>query len=184
MVPHRFPGTPEDLEAEARLRRLRSDRIVQACVQGLEPTASVLEIGVGSGVLLAEFARRGYRVGGVDIRPDMIEAARRRLPNAELILAPANALPFRPQSFDLVLFGLVFHELEDRVGALRQARRVAKRRVAVLEWPYESGEFGPPLDHRLPRETVLAEFAGAGLSPVTSERVGALVLYFSEATTS
>ncbi len=180
MVPHRFPGTPEDLEAEARLRRLRPDHIVRACVKGLEPTASVLEVGVGSGVLLAEFARRGYRVGGVDIRADMIEATRRRLPNAELAVAPANALPFQRQRFDLVLFGLVFHELEDRRSALLEARRVARRRVAVLEWPYESGEFGPPLDHRLPPETVLAEFAGAGLSPVMSERVGELVLYFSE----
>ena len=58
-------------------------------------------------------------------------------------------LPFPLASFDLVFFGLVLHEADDLTQALREAHRTVLNRVAVLEWPYEAGEFGPPLGHRL-----------------------------------
>ncbi len=50
--------------------------------------------------------------------------------------------------------GLVLHETDDAAQALAEARRVARLRVAVLEWPYRDDEMGPPLAHRLSAEAV------------------------------
>ena len=41
--------------------------------------SSVLEIGIGTGKLLAELAGRGEKVIGVDHSPAMLEEARRRI---------------------------------------------------------------------------------------------------------
>ena len=52
--------------------------------------------------------------------------------------------------FNLVFFGLVLHESDEPLKVLQEARRVARQRVCILEWPYRDNEsFGPPLAHRL-----------------------------------
>lgn len=43
----------------------------------------------------------------------------------------------------------MLHEADDLTVALREARRVARQRVVIAEWPYETADFGPPLAHRL-----------------------------------
>ena len=45
--------------------------------------------------------------------------------------------------------GLVLHESDEPLKALQEARRVARKRVCILEWSYLQSEFGPPLAHRL-----------------------------------
>lgn len=65
---------------------------------------SVLEPACGSGRLVAELARRGYRVTGFDISEHMLRYARRRLKRrklaANLLNAPMQSF-MQPESFDL-----------------------------------------------------------------------------------
>ena len=72
------------------------------------PGKSVLEIGVGNGVLVWQYAHLARWVVGID--PDkakLEEACRNRPPSGSgtsLIQAKAEILPFAPGAFNIVLF--------------------------------------------------------------------------------
>jgi ubiquinone/menaquinone biosynthesis C-methylase UbiE len=70
---------------------------------GVVAGTRVLEVGCGLGDLAAAAARRGAAVTGTDLAEGMLEAARRRHPELELVLADAEALPFDDGRFDVVL---------------------------------------------------------------------------------
>ena len=67
----------------------------------------VLELGFGTGALLAEMGRRQWDVVGLEMSPQMQRVAARRLRGAGLDLprvrADAAALPFRSRTFDTVV---------------------------------------------------------------------------------
>ena len=76
-----------------------------------------------------------------------------------------------------MFLGHVLHETDDPVRALAEARRVARLRVAVLEWPYQDEEQGPPLAHRLQPEQIRAFALDAGLTSVESLLLSHMALY-------
>jgi ubiquinone/menaquinone biosynthesis C-methylase UbiE len=83
----------------------------------------VLDVGCGTGTLVAELASLGVRAFGVDTSAEMLEVARRKAPRAGLKLAEAERLPFKDASFDRVTFVLSVH-LVDRPRAFAETRRV------------------------------------------------------------
>jgi|SRR5579859_5500787 len=150
---HRYPGSVDALRSPQRVALLEVSRVVDLCLEGIV-VETVLDVGVGAGVFAEEFVQRGLRLTGIDVNPEMVEAARRYVPNAAYVEAPADTLPFEDDTFDLVFLGHVLHEVPDPTRALLEARRVAGIRVAVLEWPHRAEEYGPPLEHRLRDEEV------------------------------
>ena len=109
----------------------------------LEPGERVLDVGCGTGSL-ALAARRAVgtagRVAGVDPSPEMIGRARGKARRAKLAIdfleAPAQALPFEPATFDVVLSTLVLHQLppanlHDAVGELIRVLRPGGRLLLV-----------------------------------------------------
>ncbi|NDJ86942.1 MAG: class I SAM-dependent methyltransferase, partial [Chloroflexi bacterium] len=154
MTERRFAGKIESLHAPERIALLEIERVVDHCLEGITG-GSTLDVGTGGGLFAKAFAQRGAQVAGVDISPEMLAAARSFLPEGDFRQAPAEALPFADDSFDLVFMGHVFHEVDDYVKALKEARRVSFNRIAILEWPYREHKHGPPLDHRLqPRQII------------------------------
>jgi len=128
--------------------------------------ASVLDVGTGAGVFAQVFAERSLQVTGIDPNRELLEMARSAVPAGNFIEATAEALPFADASFDLVFLAHVLHETDDPEAALREARRVARRRVAILEWPYRSEDKGPPLEHRLKPERIAEAAQRAGFTAV------------------
>lgn len=173
---HRYGGTAEGLRSPERLALLEVGRVADMCLDGIA-TTSVLDVGVGSGVFAEEFARRGLSVTGVDVNPEMIEATRGYVPQGTFLEAPADALPFADGAFDLVYLGHVLHEVPDPVRALAEARRVARVRVAVLEWPYAAEEHGPPLEHRLRDEAIQGFARDAGFTQIEHHMLAHMSLY-------
>lgn len=90
--------------------------------------ASVLEIGIGTGGLLADLAERSSRVIGVDHSPAMLEEARRRLEsgvtNVELRLGEMTHLPLSDGSVGCVVANMVLHHAADPAAVLAEIRRV------------------------------------------------------------
>jgi ubiquinone/menaquinone biosynthesis C-methylase UbiE len=64
----------------------------------------------------------------------MVQLARERNPEAEVVLASAEELPFPDGSFTAVAMSIVFFFLDDPVAVLRECRRVLRPggRLAVF----------------------------------------------------
>jgi 23S rRNA (guanine745-N1)-methyltransferase len=103
------PGDTAD--AVAGRRRLHDLGVTQALLDAIENLAApvrgdvVLDAGCGDGSYLGTLAQKiGFDAHGVDISTAAIDAAARRYPTCEWIVANADlALPFADRSFSLVL---------------------------------------------------------------------------------
>jgi ubiquinone/menaquinone biosynthesis C-methylase UbiE len=173
---HRFDGTAERLRSPKRLRRLEPDRVAAASTEGAS-LLSVLDVGTGTGVFAEAFARLGIAASGIDIRADLLAVAREHLPSGDFVQGRAEKLPFADDSFDLVFLGHVLHEAVDPLEALKEARRVARVRVVVLEWPYRDGSHGPPKAHRLKPQRIVQLAEDAGLIDSHRHRLSHADLY-------
>lgn len=92
----------------------------------------VADIGCGSGSWLLEFLQWGADprdVAGIDLMPERLERARRKLPLADLRQGNAAALPWESESFDLVSQFVVFTSILE--GGLKKA--VATEMLRVLK---------------------------------------------------
>lgn len=86
--------------------------------------ARVLDVGCGSGVLLARMQTLGWQVEGVEIDPDGVKAARRRgVPVREGTLEDQN---FPENHFDAVHSAHVIEHVYDPLSLLRECRRILK----------------------------------------------------------
>ena len=83
----------------------------------------VLDLGCGSGLDLRRYGP-GKPIVAMD--PDLanLRAARRRAPSVPLVQARAEALPFKPGTFDTVGSSLVLCSVDDPPAALAEVRRV------------------------------------------------------------
>jgi ubiquinone/menaquinone biosynthesis C-methylase UbiE len=155
----RFHGGADCLRSPERMALIEVERVVALSTEGLA-LKSMLDVGTGTAIFAEAFSTRGLQVTGIDTNFKLLEVARGRVPHGDFLEASAEKIPFDEASFDLVFLGHVLHETDDPLKALKEARRVAKKRVAVLEWPYrEEEKFGPPMEHRLKPE-VIEELAG------------------------
>ena len=150
-----FSGNADRLRAPERVALLEVDRVVDTSLEGLD-AKHALDVGTGSGIFAEVLARRGLAVAGIDPNQEMVALARGHVPGGDFRQASAEAIPYPDDSFDLVFLGHVLHETDDALGALKEAHRVAAKRVAVLEWPYLQEEKGPPLAHRLEPDKIIA----------------------------
>lgn len=103
------------------------------------PGTRVLDVACGTGILARELAARvgpSGSVTGLDLLPGMLEVAKQIAPNIEWEQGTAQDLPFRDQSFDVVVsqFGLMF--FPDRTKSLREMLRVLAPggHLAVAVW--------------------------------------------------
>jgi ubiquinone/menaquinone biosynthesis C-methylase UbiE len=172
----RFHADASRLRAPARLALLEVERVVNLAGDDLS-VATVLDVGTGTGVFAGAFADAGGRVTGIDPDPALLELARGFVPAAAFTSGTAEHLPFADDSFDLVFLGHVLHETDDPGRALEEARRVAAKRVAVLEWPDIAEEAGPPRGHRLASSRVLELAAAAGFSSTRHMRLTHMDFY-------
>lgn len=96
----------------------------------LVPTGGVLvEIGSGSGALLADLGRRAEQLIAVDHSPAMLELARQRvaaegLDSVELRLGEMSHLPLADGLADGVVLNMVLHHAADPLAVLKEVRRV------------------------------------------------------------
>lgn len=97
------------------------------------PDATVLEIGCGTGDLLA--ATKPAHGLGLDLSPGMIEIARRRHPELEFVVADAETLDapeLRARTFDYIIMSDVVGSIPDVWSAFRALRRVCNPGTRVI----------------------------------------------------
>lgn len=179
MPDKRFHDKIEKLRDPQRVARFEMERVLAACLEGVR-AKSVLDVGTGSGLFAEAFFKQGLDVTGTDVNPAMIAAAQTFVPEARFETAPAERQPFDDQSFDVVFMACVFHEVDDQVQTLSEARRLAVKRIAILEYPYREQPFGPPMHHRLTVEQVKDFALQAGLKTVHVAELEDVILYLMD----
>jgi SAM-dependent methyltransferase len=107
--------------------REEDPRIAAAIHAALGDARTVLNVGAGSG----SYEPRDREVTAVE--PSGVMRAQRPPDAAPCIDARAEALPFEDGSFDATMAVLSDHHWEDRLGGLRELRRVGRRAV-VFQW--------------------------------------------------
>jgi SAM-dependent methyltransferase len=87
----------------------------------------VLEIGCGTGSDLLQFAKHGAKAVGIDVTPEHIRLANRRVGNAaRLLRASATLLPFSDNSFDYVYSHGVVHHIDHPRSVVTEIFRVLR----------------------------------------------------------
>ncbi|MGB9876962.1 MAG: class I SAM-dependent methyltransferase [bacterium] len=102
--------------------------IVRAALKGVK-IDKVLDVGCGTGGNLSLF--NGFVVG-VDVSMKALSLARRRKKDALLCLGQAENLPFKDNSFDLVLALDLLEHLPDDMKGLSEMHRVLKKGGSLL----------------------------------------------------
>ncbi|HUZ20309.1 MAG TPA: class I SAM-dependent methyltransferase [Acidimicrobiales bacterium] len=104
-----------------------------AVLAALGPLAGrrVLEVGCGTGRLLAEMTERGAMAIGLDREPAMAELATRRT-RAPVLRADAGALPFPEASLDAVVAVALLEFVADPAGVMAELCRVTRPEGRVV----------------------------------------------------
>ncbi|MEK9175438.1 MAG: class I SAM-dependent methyltransferase [Patescibacteria group bacterium] len=101
-------------------------------VLDIEPNfkGDILEAGVGQGVVLDNITHRGdkniHSLTGIDLSDRLLEMARILLPQAAILKADIERMPFDDASFDFVIMVDTFQYLQDFESALCEVRRVLR----------------------------------------------------------
>lgn len=92
---------------------------------------TAVDLGCGTGAVLARFRRRAERIIGVDGAAAMLDLCRKRFSAQEfeggsvsLRIGELSHLPLRDQEADFASLNLVLHHLADPAGGLAEIRRI------------------------------------------------------------
>lgn len=117
---------------------------------------TVLDYGCGLGDNSVLLASRGARVVGVDISPELIELARKRLKvhdlseNAEFRVGSAHKLPLEDESIDVVFGMAILHHLDLRLASAEVFRVLKKGGRAIFLEPVRNSKFVKFVRHLIP----------------------------------
>jgi predicted methyltransferase len=171
---HRFENAEQwakEFDDPARDAWQRPAEVVAAL--RISPGTTVADVGAGTGYFLPYLSRavgpKG-RVLALDIEPDMVRymkerAAREGLGNVEPKLVPLDDAQLPAGGVDRVLIVDTWHHIDGRAayaGRLRAALAPGGA-VFVVDFKLDAAH-GPPREHRLSAEQVVAELGQGGLS--------------------
>ena len=116
--------------------------------------AKILDIACGTGSQSVAFARRGFSVVGVDLSPDMLRHAKRKIrPGYKLkfICADATNTRYPDSTFDASCLSFGLHDMPEAVGMriLREMIRTTKRNGQILIVDYAKPNTG--IGSRIPK---------------------------------
>jgi len=115
----------------------------------IDPSLRILDVGCGPGDLSIRLSQKCHEVWGVDLTPEMIELAEKKVecePAAGNIFfqqADACELPFDDHCFDTVLTVNALQTMEEPQLALAEMRRVLRPGGELLLITYCHGESSP-----------------------------------------
>ncbi len=169
---------------EIRTLYIDEDEVERALERLLPPGSigDLLDIGTGTGRILARLGPHVTRAVGVDLSPEMLNIARlalveARLSNCRVQRADMYKLPMPDGSFDAVTFHQVLHYAADPPAAIAEAARVLRPggRMVIADFaPHGQQSLATDHAHRwlgLADEDVARWLRAAGLAPAAPVRL-------------
>jgi SAM-dependent methyltransferase len=159
-------------EAMSFWARSRAELIVWALRQYFPAAGSFLEVGCGTGIVLAAIreALPALRISGGDPYRPALEVAK-TMDGVELLQLNALRLPFEDE-FDVIGLFDVLEHVDDDEAVLREARRAARRGGGVVltvpqhRWLWSAADDWALHRRRYTRAQLAAKLEGAGFEIV------------------
>lgn len=174
-------GTRHCFHDEKERRRWQNPEAVLRDI-GLSPGFTLVDVGCGDGFFALPAARfvgeKGivYALDGNDDAIDRLnkKAVMQGLRNLRCEVGEAEETVLCEGCADVVFFGIVFHDFEDPVKVLMNAKRMLKAtgRLVDLDWKKESMELGPPLGIRFSEEEAVRLIESVGFRVETVKETG------------
>ncbi len=143
---------------------------------GLEPGTRAADLGAGSGYFTIEMAKVIGDAGvitAVDILDPALETIRSRatlsgIKNIQLVRANLEVLGstfLADDSQNFVLLANVLFQNDQKVGIIKEAKRILKPglKLVIIDWEKGTGGLGPPDEYRTPKDSILALASQEGL---------------------
>ncbi|CAB4556312.1 MAG: methyltransferase domain-containing protein [Actinobacteria bacterium] len=112
----------------------RFEEVTGTLARLLEPGASFLDVGCGTGEYVRWAADRGAgATNGVDLAEEYCERTRALVPTARVERCDASALPFADQEVDVVLCSEVIEHIPyaDQARVVQELQRVTRRHLVI-----------------------------------------------------
>ncbi len=171
------PEKAEKLEEQDRYREFKPvERLKRA---GMRAGQRVVDGGTGTGFYTraaAEIVGPEGTVIGLDILPEMIEAAKSRgaPEHVSFKVSAESRFPVETGFADWVIMTNLFHELESPGEFLTEIRRVlnSEGRVYLTDWIPREEEEGPPKAHRVDQARVKQVIANQCFRIISEDTLG------------
>ncbi len=176
-MPHRFDNAEQwakVFDDPTRDAWQQPDKVIAALE--LAPGMTVADVGAGPGYFSVRIAKQlaGGHVIATDIEPDMVRylserATRENWKNLKAQVTPPDDPQLPAGAVDRILVVDVWHHLGDRGPYAKKLASALKPGgfVAVVDFKLDATQ-GPPKEHRLAPEAIIADLAAAGLSAAVS----------------
>ncbi len=157
---HVFQGDAERLDNPQRRKLLPPDAILNQL--GIRPGDTIIDFGCGVGyftIPALELVGENGKVIAIDISKKMLDELRKRAgARKNLEIMRSNNTDKAPDNVDFIFLITVLHELEGPEKFLEKcfAKLNENGRLIIIDWQKRETEFGPPLEHRIAKEEVLA----------------------------
>lgn len=170
------------LEDPERLRWLPPAEILSHL--RLAPGMKIADVGAGTGYFSIPIAGAVGALGkvyAVDLQAEMLDLLRQKLEqhhapgNISLLQGNASQLPLPERAAHVTFYANIWHELENHDAAFAEALRISVpgARIAILDWRDDCAPPpGPPQDHRISNQAVVAFLQSKGCADVVSRHVG------------
>lgn len=174
---HKFSAEKADkLEKQERYKSFQPEvRLPEA---GMRKGQTVVDVGCGTGFYTraaSKIVGSSGTVIGLDILPEMLEAARNRgVPqNVVYNKSDESKFPIESTYANWVIVTNLFHELEEPDIFISEIQRILKNdgSVYLTDWRPQEEE-GPPAEHRVDSSLVKETFQKAGFTIITDDRLG------------
>lgn len=132
----------------------------------------VMDIGAGSGYFSVKLAEKGAKVIAADVDDEFLQYLRQRitdhnLKNIELRKIPYDSPSLKDGEVDMVLIVNTYHHIENRSDYFAKVKKglTSNGELVVIDFFKSEGvPVGPPMEHKLSIDQVVAELKKAGFT--------------------
>lgn len=131
----------------------------------------IIDIGAGSGYFSVKLAEKGANVIAADVSDEFQAALKKRiednkLKNIELRKIPFDSPSIENEEVDMVLIVNTYHHIENRSNYFEKVKAGTKQtgELVLIDFFKSEAPVGPPVDHKISIDKVLAELKKAGYS--------------------
>ena len=146
----------------------------------IENPALLIDIGAGTGFFALLFCKKMKKgkVYACDISDELLAWMNDNFPaESKGIVIPLkmaeSSVPLPDNTADLVYMINLHHELEEPLRILEESRRLLKKggKLMIIDWKREKTPEGPPLEIRVPEETIEDQMVASGFANIKKHAV-------------